>query len=80
MWRIFSGYLKTITFPILTQIFFSRYWNNIASGEDDDFTEVIHPGVFCLLAWLVGFAFFLSQAAQMSTRDCSHLHILAKTL
>lgn len=57
MWRIFSGYLKTITFPILIPIFFSRYWDNIASGEDDDSTEVIHPGVFCLLDWLVGFAF-----------------------
>lgn len=63
MWRIFSGYLKIITFPILTQIFFSRYWDNIASGEDDDFTEVIHPGVFCLLAWLVGFAFFFKPSS-----------------
>lgn len=53
MWRIFSGYLKIITFPILTQIFFSRHWDNIASGEHDDFTEVIYPGVF-LFAWLVG--------------------------
>lgn len=54
MWRIFSRYLKTITCPILIPMFFSRSWDNIASGEDDDSTEVIHPGAFCLLGWLIG--------------------------